>query len=59
MVLIVHLIITRIGFWYVEMIVKMESQLSLLDAVDDCVVLVHPKTNDVMFFNRAAKELEI
>ena len=59
MVLIVHMIVTRIGFWYVVTIVKMESQLSLLDSVDDCVVLVDPKTHGVVFVNQAAKALEI
>ena len=52
MVFIVHLTITRIGFWYVETLVKMESQLRLLDSVDDCVVLVvEQESHDVVFVN--------
>ena len=59
MVLIVYLIVTRIGFWYVQTIVKMESQHSLLDSVEDCIVLVDPKTDNEIFVNKAAKEMAI
>lgn len=31
MAIMVHLLINRIGVWYVDTIVKMESQRSLLD----------------------------
>ena len=59
MVLLVHLIVTNIGFWFVETTVEMESLRNLLDSVDDCIVLVNDKTHGVVFVNKAAKELEI
>ena len=37
----------------------MESQRSLLDSVDECVVLVNSHTNGVIFINKAAKQLDM
>ena len=59
MVLLVHLIVTNIGFWFVETTVEMESLRNLLDSVGDCIVLVNDKTHGVVFVNQVAKELEI
>ena len=54
-----HLIVTRIGFWFVDTTVKMASQKSMLDSVHDCVVLVEPDTNKVIFANQAAKDIAV
>ena len=59
MIVIVYLIVTKFGFWYVETLVEMVSLRNLLDSVDDCVVLVDAETLGAVFVNKAAKNLKI
>ena len=38
----IHIIISIVGFWYVNIVVKLQSDSELLDSVDDSIMLVEP-----------------
>ena len=38
----IHIIISVVGFWYVNIVVKLQSDGELLDSVDDSIMLVEP-----------------
>ena len=54
----IHIIISIAGIWYVNIVVKLQSDGELLDSVDDSIMLVEPQSfSHIVYENLASKKL--
>ena len=52
--LFVHLVITKLGFLYVENAVLRSGNEKLLDNLEEGVIIIEETTQDILYYNEAA-----
>ena len=58
MVIVHHMLISSVGFWYVNLTVESQSRESLMDSVDDSIVLIDPEPKpEIVYKNEAATKM--
>ena len=57
--ILIHYMVNRIGFCYVNLVNKMKSLKGVLDSVEDSVVIIEPESSEVLYSNKAAKVIRI